>query len=113
MKWYRRHVLSVEALAAVTLAGAVGAWLRLADKGKVVDQLLSGNRAAAYGALASVFGALMGFAIATIAIIVSFSQDERMVIVRESKHYRTLWAIFTSAVRFLGLATVLPVIAWS
>jgi hypothetical protein len=71
-----------------------------------VDRVLQDNRAAVYGALASIFGSLLGFVIATISIVVAFDALPRLRIVRESATYDTLWKVFTSAIRWLGGATV-------
>ncbi len=105
-KWWRTHFLNVE-LSLALLCGAsffVGA--SLYGGGAILEDTLKGNRGAVYGALASIFGSLLGFAITAVSIMVGFSTDERLTVVRESKHYPTLWKVFTATIRTLGFATV-------
>lgn len=74
-------------------------------------ELLQGNRSAVYGALASMFGSLLGFVIAAVSIAVGFSGSERLDLVRKSKHYPELWNAFNHAIRALGLATLIALAA--
>jgi hypothetical protein len=64
-----------------------------------------------YGALASIFGSLLGFVIAAVSIAVGFSGSERLDVVRKSKHYPELWNAFNHAIRSLGLATFVALMA--
>lgn len=109
--WWRRHFLPLEGATAVMATVALGVGLRWADLGKDIDAMLHGNRATAYGAVASVFGALLGFAITTFAIVLGYSQNERLQRVRDSAHYKTLWKVFSASVRALTAATLAPLIA--
>lgn len=74
-------------------------------------ELLVNNRSAVYGALASIFGSLLGFVIAAVSIAVGFSGSERLDVVRNSKHYPELWNAFNHAIRALGLATLVALVA--
>jgi len=65
-----------------------------------------GNRSAVYGALASIFGSLLGFVITAVSIVIGFTASDRLAIVRESKHYPKLWTSFTHTIKVLGLATL-------
>jgi hypothetical protein len=76
-----------------------------------VNDILSGQRPAIYGTVASLDGALLGFIIATATIVLSFAPSDRFAVLRNSVHYKTLWQTFTSTIRFLGLATLLALAA--
>jgi hypothetical protein len=54
---------------------------------------------------------MLGFVLATTAIILGFAESERFTVLRESPHYPQLWRTLTSSVRILGLATVTTVVA--
>jgi len=69
------------------------------------------NRSGLYGVLTSLWGALLGFTITAVSIVLVFSQDPRLKLVRESAHYPTLWQVFMSAIRILGLATAAGLLA--
>lgn len=64
------------------------------------------RRGLIYGTFAPIFGSLLGFAIAAESIVLGLSGSEHLRIVRESKHYSTLWKVFRWTIRTLALATV-------
>lgn len=109
--WWKIHFLTAEFWAAAAGAAAFAVWLRFLGGNATLEEVLRGNRAAIYGTLASIFGALLGFVIATLSILLGFSASDRLAIVRESKHYGTIWEIFTAAIRALALATAVSLVA--
>lgn len=109
-KWWRTHFLHVELGLALTCSVTFVAWAQLCGGGIIVEETLKANRGAVYGSLASIFGSLLGFAITAVSIVLGFSTTERLAVVRESKHYPTLWNVFTATIRTLGLATVVALL---
>lgn len=109
-KWWRTNFLHVELGLALVCCLAFIGWAHFCGGGTIVDETLKGNRGAVYGALASIFGSLLGFAITAVSIVLGFSTTERLAVVRESKHYPTLWKVFTATIRTLGLATVVALL---
>lgn len=104
--FYRRHFLGSELVACICVAAALVAWIEVGHGRRVVNAWLDGDRGAFYGAVAAVDGAMLGFVIATAAIVLGFAASERLEILRGSTHYATLWRVFTSTIRALGLATL-------
>lgn len=98
--------MGAELTLALCMSAAFVIWCERFGGRTYVMPVLSNNRAALYGALMSLFGALLGFVIATISIVLGFATHEQFSVLRKSVHYRTLWAVFASAARFLGLATI-------
>ncbi|MBA2725550.1 MAG: hypothetical protein H0U53_06135 [Actinobacteria bacterium] len=89
----------------VAVGVVVAVWIyRLNGEGDI-DRLLKGNRSAIYGAVAGIFGSLLGFVIATLSIIVALGSLERLKVVRESKQYPVLWKTLQAAIRALGFGT--------
>lgn len=109
--WWRINFLAAEATAAAAGAIGFGIWVWGFGGTSTVNHVLHGDRATLYGVLASIFGALLGFVITSLSIILAFATSERLAVVRGSKHYPTLWKIFTASIRALGLATVVSVAA--
>jgi uncharacterized membrane protein YqjE len=64
-----------------------------------------------YGAFASIFGSLLGFVIAAVAIALPFASDTRLAVVRLSNQNKTLWELFLAGTRALAGATLLSMIA--
>jgi hypothetical protein len=111
LQFWRRHFLWVEFALAVLIGVAAGYWIHYRNGAGVADRLLAQNRAAVYGTLASIFGSLLGFVITAASIVLGFSGSESLAVVRGSKHYPTLWRVFTASIRALAFATVTSVIA--
>lgn len=110
MKFWAKHFLWCEMLAAFALFAAFVHWDR--DCGAaVVDSVLKSNRSAVYGALASVFGTLLGFVVTAVAILLSFVATDTFALLRQSSHYQTLWRTYTSAIRILAFSTVAAIVA--
>jgi hypothetical protein len=103
--WWSVHFLFAELLVALGVMLAFGVWQATPGGGRVVAETLEGNRGAVYGALTSLFGALLGFILAAMAIVLGYASDNRLRLVRESRHYPALWRIFIAATRALALAT--------
>ena len=105
-KWWRTYFLPTEFWLAVLGGASFVTWASLYGGGAILEDTLKGNRGAVYGSLASIFGSLLGFAITAVSIMVAFSTNDRLTVVRESKHYAVLWEVFTATIRTLGFATV-------
>lgn len=72
-----------------------------------LEILLAGNRAAIYGTLTTLDGALLGFVIATEAITVGMTNSPRLAFVRDADAYGKMWRSFHSAIVWLGLGTLM------
>jgi hypothetical protein len=96
---------------AVLAAIGFGLWASIFGGDNFIDGFLSGNRGAIYGALASIFGSLLGFVITGLALILSLSSVERLAPLRQTEHYETLLRVFTSAMWALGIATIVSLVA--
>jgi hypothetical protein len=107
---WRANFLIAEMGLAVLLTGLFVLWVEWWGGLSTVNDALADNRGQVYGVLASIFGALLGFAITTASIVLGFSSSDRLVIVRESRHYGTIWKVFFAAIRTTGLATVVALI---
>jgi hypothetical protein len=109
--WWERRFLRNEALLALVFSGAAIVWMERFGGVSAANSFLQGNRGAIYGALASIFGSLLGFIITAVSIALGFSSSERLTIVRESQHYQQLWGVFMSATRWLAIATIASIVA--
>ncbi len=104
------HFLPSELILAGLLALCFGTWSEFVNNGEFVERFFSGSREVLYGALAALFGSLLGFAITAVSIILGYAANEKLEIVRESKHYVALWNTFNSAIRVLAMSTVFALV---
>jgi hypothetical protein len=103
--WWRRYFLGVELALSVFLSVAFGVWVLRFGGATIVYPVLTGAEASIYGTLATIFGSLLGFVITSVSIIVSLGDSSRLAVIRESRSNQQLWKIFTSATKWLGVAT--------
>jgi hypothetical protein len=110
-QWWRTHFLFWEGCLAAVLTG-IFAWWYLCDDGAAgVNVLLKASRQAIYGTAASVLGSLLGFIITAASIVFAVSGSDRLKVIRDSKQYPALWAVFGSTIRACGLATIAAFVA--
>lgn len=109
-RWWARNFLFAELCAVLLVTAGMVAWAECLQGTVEIDKVLSGNRSALYGTLASIFGSLLGFAITAASIVLGFSSSARLRVVRESKHFPTLWKVFSATIRALGLATIVSLV---
>lgn len=68
------------------------------------------NKGDIYSLLASVAGTLLGFIITGVSVILAFSESEKLKILKKSKHYKTIFVVYFSTIRWLALTTVISII---
>jgi hypothetical protein len=111
LDWWSVHFLFAELVVALGAMLAFGAWQATPGGGRAAAATLADNRGAVYGALTSLFGTLLGFTLAAMAIVLGYASDNRLRLVRESQHYPTLWRVFIAATRAMALATGVALLA--
>lgn len=104
--WWRTHFLWAEFGLSVLVGLVFCGWATGYGGVDTLQTVLAGNRGAIYGALASVFGSLLGFAITAVSIVIGFASHDRLALIRQSPHYPTIWKVFFAAIRALGFATL-------
>ena len=103
--WNRTPLAADLALVAVVVA-ALLLWSLWFDGSNRMDQVLNGIRVPIYRTTITVAASLLGFSLMVISVVMGFSTHERLTLLRESKHYPTLWRTFFGAVRALALLLV-------
>jgi len=109
-QWWKTNFLPVEFGLAAVLTIILVVWAELFGGHIIIEKTLDNNRSDVYSALAAIFGSLLGFTITSVSIVLGYSANERLAIVRESKHYLLMWRVFTSAMRALAVATIISLV---
>src|SRR5215212_1492610 len=109
--WWQRRFLWYELTSAIVVGGGIAVWGLYFGGDCLIGEWLGGNRSALYSVVASICGSLFGFVIAATSIILGLSGREQLAVVRESPDYQDLWKVLFSAIRFLGLTTIVSVLA--
>ncbi len=63
------------------------------------------NRTAVYETLATIAGSLLGFVITVLSIIIGYSTNVKFDFLKQTDHYKTLWAVLMKTIWALSLAT--------
>ncbi|MBI5352242.1 MAG: hypothetical protein HZB50_06350 [Chloroflexi bacterium] len=104
--FWDKYFLPLEFLVSLlTMVGFI-IWGEFFSGRSVMDSLLEGNRSAVYGALSAIFGALLGFVITAVSIVLGYVASDKLTLVRESPHYEDLWRVYKAAMRSLAVATI-------
>lgn len=107
-QWRKKHLLLADAMLAWTAIGTVilFLWLQGASLSEQFS-VLDGNRASAYGAIASICGSLLGFILTAVSVIAAFVQMPRFSILKQSGQYRYLFTVYFNTIWCLAAGTVL------
>lgn len=108
--WYNRNFIVLEFFIALLLSIAFAVWVERIAGYRVVDSWLFGIRKELYSTVASISGALLGFIITSVSIVVVFVQSEKLELLRKSKDYPTLYRVFIVAIKYLGFTTAISVL---
>lgn len=104
---WRENFLFLELVLSILLTLGIIGGLEHYDKYPWLVSYLADGRKEIYGAFASILGALLGFIITAVSIILGFNMSDSLKLVRESKHYPKLWQTYLSTIRGLALATII------
>ncbi len=105
-RFWGKYFLLCELAVVALLCGGFVYWAVWRGGEATILAYMADRRGLIYGAFAAIFGSLLGFAIAAESIVLGLSGSERLDIVRNSKHYPTLWRVFRWTIRTLALATI-------
>lgn len=106
--WWQRHFLTLGEWLCILGAVAVIVWSEHFGGVDELGSYLSEHAVGLYSVTAGVYGGLLGFIIATTAIILDKIDDLRLV--RESRHYPQLWDTLLASKRALGLACLVSIV---
>lgn len=110
IRWWNLHFLLYEFVISLLAGSLLLVWVYKFGGSVVVNSILNGNRSVVYGALASIFGTLLGFVITALSIIIGYSANEKFEFLKKSKHYSTLWEVLIKTIKALSLATAAMII---
>lgn len=71
----------------------------------------NGVRSMLYGTLAALSGAMLGFVITGLSVLLTTNTTEQIEKLKKSKHYKTIFVIFFSTSKFLGLLLITSLVS--
>lgn len=110
IKKYRKHFLWADLVVSLIFIIIIFLIMNYFYSFDTINNWISLNKAQLYPTIATIAGTLLGFVITGISIIIAFSESEKLKHLRKSKHYKTIFDVYFSTIRYLALATVFPLI---
>ncbi len=105
-RWWAQHFLLAESVSAVIAGLLFAFWQSELGGAQAVNSLLKSNQGAVYGALATIWGALLGFAIASTSIILGYGENSRMKALTDDPSYAQLGNVLRLVNPVLAAATL-------
>lgn len=107
--WERRFLGAEAGIAGILILFFI-IWFFALEGASHVDALMHNNRANIYRTTATISGTLLGFSITSTSVALGFLPNERLDLVRGSRHFPALWKTFFQTIRFLGCLTIVSLI---
>lgn len=106
LEFWRIHFLGVELTASAACAGAAAIYFFVFAEPAFSDSAIFGNRETVYRTAATVSATLAGLVGTVVAIVFGLTQSERLQLLWESQQRETVWKVFFSTIRCLGLFVI-------
>lgn len=108
--FYRAHFLGVEFCFSIAIILIFFGFLHHYNAIELLSKLLYGVRTSLYGTIAAVAGALLGFVITGLSVLMTANSTEPLERLQRSRHYITIFKIFFSTSKFLGVLLLVSLI---
>jgi hypothetical protein len=111
VRWWMRQFIEFEFWAPVIITVVVVLLALSAGGSSIANQVLAGHRSLVYATLATVFGALFGFLIATVSVMTGLVESGRLRLVTDGGFLPDIWKAMRATIRSLALATIVSLVA--
>lgn len=101
--YWDKHFLTYEMVTAIAVTFGVAVYVFAFAESALAESSILANRVTVYRVAATVGSALLGFTGTIVAVIYGLIDAERLKHLRRSAQRATLWRVFFSAMRCLGL----------
>lgn len=103
-KHWARNFLTYELILSILIA--ICAFFLIKHFTIDIDNILKQTRLQIYATIASTSGALLGFVITSISILLTMKESPTILILKNSPHYRTVFDVFLSTSRYLAFTSI-------
>jgi hypothetical protein len=110
--WRERHFLVADAIIAIVIGVAAIGVTFYRNASVDVARLLDGNRAVAYGTVATIYASLLGFILTAVSIVLLIGGLPRFKTLRNSGQYGAVFETFFFAVYVLAIGIVVSLIGF-
>lgn len=111
IKFYRSHFLGVEFFLSLLIMAIIIFYFHCFSKNNPLITELKDIRGIFYGTIITISGALLGFVITSLSVLLTTGPSAQMERLKSSKHYKTIFTIFLSTSKFLGVSLLFSLIS--
>lgn len=105
IKMWKKHFLFFELIISFVLIGIL-IWFCDAK----IDFILNTIRLQLYGTISGISGALLGFVIAGLSVLLAINDNEQIKILKASPYFKLIYGIFLSTSKYLAFTTIMPLL---
>lgn len=102
---WKKNFLCAELIASVFIIGILVYFFN-----SQITTLFKSIRLQLYGTISGISGALLGFVIAGLSILLTMNDNEQLRILKTSVYYKLIYKVFLSTSKYLAIATIVPLL---
>lgn len=106
---YEKQFMLYELIISIVLSIVIVKFILPIIFPETVESWLVTNKNDVYSLLASVAGTLLGFIITGVSVILAFSESEKLRLLKKSRHYKTIFVVYFSTIKWLALTTAVSI----
>ena len=110
IKAYKRHFLKAEFLLSAIISLIIIFYINSIWSQEETLSWISANKKELYPLIASIVGTLLGFVITGVSIIIAFSESEKLKLLKQTNHFKTIYNVYFNTIRYLAITTLTPII---
>jgi hypothetical protein len=111
-KKYEKNFLLSDFLISVILISIVILLSNVLWESSEIESWIMFRYSEFYTLLTTISGTLLGFVITGVAILLVFPSSERLKELRKSKHFKTIYDVYFSSIKFLALTLIFSFIGF-
>lgn len=108
---YERHFLGWDLIISMILVIIVYFVCKELIGCEIIVESFKTIRAAMYGTIAAVAGALLGFVITGLSVLLTTGTNDNLNALKRSKHYKQIFDVFFSSSKYLGLLVLISMLS--
>jgi len=110
LRQYNKYFLQIELVMSIVLTIIIIYIFDCIRSPDTIINWLGQNKNEIYSLFATINGTLLGFIFTGMSIILVFTESDKLRLMKRSKHYKTIFIIYFSTIKYLGIATIIPIL---
>lgn len=106
---YHKYFLEIEFLMSGVICLLLILLMNYIWSSQIISRWIFLNKGEIYPLVATIAGTLLGFVITGVSILIAFSEFEKLKLLKQTPHYKTIFTIYFSTMKFLATTTIVAV----